>query len=161
MTFPFGCVSVCHLPEQPGFVPRPCRATLPGAARAQWCGPVTQQGAFPAVGAADRPCATLHRLQAMLQRHLQEGTLQASRLHGSSASCLPPNATHTFPVDQKLLTDQWQHTHRVDRLGKKADHYWDAPGKRPVSVGRQRQGSKAVGRKRGKSREALWPFLPL
>lgn len=67
-----------------------------------------------------------------------------------TAWCLPPNTT--FPVNQKLLTDQWQHTHQGDPVGKKADHHWDAPGKRPMSVGRQRQGSKEVGRKWGKSR---------
>lgn len=127
MTLPFGYVSVCQLPEEPRSVLCPSSATVPGAACAQPCGPVTHQGAFLAVGAAARPCPTLQRLH----QHVQEGTFHFS--------FVPASKHNTFP----------------------ADHYWDAPGKRPILVGRQRQGSKAVGRKWGKSREALWLFLPL
>ena len=107
------------------------------------------------------PCTGCRQVLQRLRRHLQVGTLLASDLHGFFASCLSQNTTHTLLVNQKPLTNGWQHTHQAAPSGKKADNYWDASGKRPGwSVGRQRQGSEAVGRKWSKSREALWLFLP-
>lgn len=94
MTLPFGCVSVCHLPEQPGSVPCPSQATVPGAACAQPCGPVTHQ--------------------FFLLLVLQPGPVPpftsvcrrapSSWVTCTSALCLPPNTTPSQWIKNCLRT---------------------------------------------------------
>lgn len=105
------------------------------------------------------PCTGCRQVRQRLRRRLQVGTLWANDLHGVFALCLSQNTTHTLLGNQNLLTNGWQQTHRMDLSGKKADNHWDAPEKRAGwSVGRPRQGSKAVGRNWSESREGPWLF---